>query len=219
MRFYTYFQSGTAHRVRIALNLKGLSPEPVFVNLLRGDRQREEYRAANPEGLVPFLEDDGTHLSQSLAIIEYLDCTHPEPPFLPEDPAGATRVRSLALIAACDMHPLTNLRVLKYLKNTLALEADAREAWARHWIETGLMALETRLAREPETGNFCHGDRPGPADICLIPQILGARRWKIGLESCPTLARIHDACLALPEFAAAMPERQPDAEPPREPKT
>lgn len=217
MRVYTYFRSSTAHRVRIALNLKGLEPEQVFVNLLRGDQHDASYLARNPEGFVPFLEDGDTRLSQSLAIIEYLDRTHPEPPLLPEDPAGAARVRSLALVTACDMHPLTNLRVLKYLKNTLGLAPDARAAWARHWMEAGLAALEARLARERETGRFSHGDRPGLADICLVPQVLAARdRWQIALDPYPTLARIYENCLALPAFAAAMPECQPDSEPPEQ---
>lgn len=217
MRFYTYFQSGAAHRVRIALNLKGLKPELVFVNLLRGDQWRDEYRAVNPEGLVPFLEDGEARLSQSLAIIEYLDRTYPEPPLLPEDPAAAARVRSLALSVICDINPLASLRVLRYLKNTLGLDPDARAAWARHWIEPGLAALETRLAQERDTGAFCQGDRPGLADICLVPQVLAAqRRWNVALDPYPTIARIYGACLALPEFSAAMPEHQPDAEPPQQ---
>ncbi|CAN5656788.1 maleylacetoacetate isomerase [soil metagenome] len=213
MRLYTYFRSGTAHRVRIALNLKGLSYEPVYVNLLNGEQRQEAYRALNPEGLVPLLEVAGARISQSLAIIDYLDRMHPEPPLLPEDPLGAARVRSLALICACDMHPLNNLRVLRFLKNGLGLDQAARDGWSRHWMEQGLASLEARLAAEPATGTFCHGERPSLADVCLVPQVVGAWRWGVEVGPYPTVRRIHDACLESEAFARAMPERQPDAEP------
>jgi maleylacetoacetate isomerase len=212
MRLYTYFRSGTSHRVRIALNLKGLAYEPVYVHLLKGEQRQERYRALNPQGLLPLLEDGEARISQSLAIIEYLEHTHPEPPLLPEEPVAQARVRSLALICACEMHPLNNLRVLKYLKSSLDLDQAARDAWCRHWMEEGFGALERRLASEPETGRFCHKDRPTLADVCLVPQVVSAQRWGTDLGSYPTVRRIHDACLELGPFARAMPANQPDAE-------
>jgi maleylacetoacetate isomerase len=212
MRLYTYFRSGTSHRVRIALNLKGLAYEPVHVHLLRGEQRQGGYLALNPQGLLPLLEDGGVTISQSLAIVEYLERTHPEPPLLPGDPAGEARVRSLALICACEMHPLNNLRVLKHLEHGLGLDRAARDAWCRHWMEEGFAALEARLAGEPETGQFCHGDRPGLADVFLVPQVVSAGRWKTDLGPYPTVRRIHDACMELDAFIAAMPANQPDAE-------
>jgi maleylacetoacetate isomerase len=212
MRLYTYFRSGTSHRVRIALNLKGLAYEPVYVHLLKGEQRQERYRALNPQGLLPLLEDGEARISQSLAIIEYLEHTHPEPPLLPEEPVAQARVRSLALICACEMHPLNNLRVLKYLKSSLDLDQAARDAWCRHWMEEGFGALERRLASEPETSRFCHKDRPTLADVCLVPQVVSAQRWGTDLGSYPTVRRIHDACLELGPFARAMPANQPDAE-------
>jgi maleylacetoacetate isomerase len=211
MRLYTYFRSGTSHRVRIALNLKGLAYEPVYVHLLKGEQRQERYRALNPQGLLPLLEDGEARISQSLAIIEYLERTHPEPPLLPDDPAGQARVRSLALICACEMHPLNNLRVLKYLKDPVGLNQARRDAWCRHWMEEGFAALEQRLATEPETGRFCHGHRPTMADICLVPQVVSSERWGTDLGPYPTIRRIHAACLELEAFVAAMPANQPDA--------
>ena len=211
MRLHTYFRSGTSHRVRIALNLKGLPYEQVPVHLLKGEQRQEAYRRLNPQGLLPLLEDGEARISQSLAILEYLDRTRPEPPLLPPDPVGQARVRSLALLCACEMHPLNNLRVLKYLKSPLGLDQAARDAWCRHWMEEGFAALERRLAGEPGTGTFCHGDRPGMADICLVPQVVSARRWSTDLAPCPTVRRIHDACMEIEAFVAAMPANQPDA--------
>ncbi|MEK0081587.1 maleylacetoacetate isomerase [Benzoatithermus flavus] len=211
MRLYGYFRSGTSHRVRIALNLKGLTYETVPVHLLKGEQRQESYLAVNPQGLVPTLEHDGTRIGQSLAIIEYLERIHPEPPLLPKDPAGQARVRALALICACDMHPLGNLRVLQYLKNVLGLDQEARDAWCRHWMATGFEALEARLAGEPETGRFCHGDAPTLADVCLVPQVVGAQRWGTDLGPYPTVRRIFDAGMALDAFVRAMPASQPDA--------
>jgi maleylacetoacetate isomerase len=176
MRLYTYFRSSTSHRVRIALNLKDLAYEPVYVHLVKGEQRQEPYLAANPQGLLPLLEDGVVRISQSLAIIEYLERTYPQPPFLPENPAGEARVRSLALICACEMHPLNNLRVLQYLSRTLGLDQAARDAWCRHWMEEGFAALERRLASEPETGRFCHGDQPATADVCLVPQVVSSVR-------------------------------------------
>jgi maleylpyruvate isomerase len=212
IRLYTYFRSGTSHRVRIALNLKGLTYEQVPVHLVKGEQQQEPYRTLNPQGLLPLLEDGAARVSQSLAIIDYLERTHPEPRLLPEDAAGEARVRSLALICACEMHPLNNLRVLKYLKNPLGLDQAARDAWCRHWMEEGFAALERRLTGELETGRFCHGDRPTVADVCLVPQVVSSAHWGTDLGPYPTVRRIHEACMELEAFARAMPANQPDAE-------
>jgi maleylpyruvate isomerase len=212
MRLYTYFRSGTAHRVRIALNLKGLTYEQVPVHLLKGEQRQADYLALNPQGLLPLLEDGEARISQSLAIVEYLERTHPEPPLLPEDPIAEARVRSLALICACDMHPLNNLRVLKHLKHPLGLDQAARDAWCRHWMTEGFAALEARLAAEPQTGRFCHGDRPSLADVCLVPQVVSSARWGTDLSPYPTVRRIHEACMELEPFVQAMPANQPDAE-------
>ena len=211
MRLHTYFRSSTSHRVRIALNLKGLTYEPVYVHLLKGEQRHADYLALNPQGLVPLLEDGEVRVSQSLAIVDYLERTRPEPALLPADPAGEARVRSLALTCACDMHPLGNLRVLKYLKEPLNIDQAARDAWCRHWMELGLAALEQRLARDPETGRFCHGDGPTVADVCLVPQVVSAERWATDLTPYPTVRRIHEACLKLDAFIRAMPANQPDA--------
>jgi maleylacetoacetate isomerase len=211
LRLHTYFRSSTSHRVRIALNLKGLAYEPVHVHLLAGEQRQEGYLALNPQGLVPLLEDGPVRVGQSLAIIDYLERTRPEPALLPADPADEARVRSLALTCACDMHPLGNLRVLRYLKDPLGVDQAARDAWCRHWMELGLAALEQRLAHEPQTGRFCHGDRPTVADACLVPQVVSAERWATDLAPYPTVRRIHAACLELDPFVRAMPANQPDA--------
>jgi maleylacetoacetate isomerase len=196
--------------VRIALNLKGLTYEPVYVHLLKGEQRQADYLALNPQGLLPLLEDGGVRISQSLAIIDYLERTRPEPALLPSDPAGEARVRSLALTCACDMHPLNNLRVLKYLKDPVGLDETSRDAWCRHWMELGLQALEHRLAREAETGRFCHGDRPTLADVCLVPQVVSAARWVTDFAPYPTIRRIRETCLELEPFIRAMPANQPD---------
>ncbi len=212
MKIYGYFRSGAAYRVRIALNLKGLAPEELSLHLLKGQQRATDYLALNPQGLVPALvTDEGQVLTQSLAIIEWLEETHPAPPLLPADSLGRVRVRSLALTIACDIHPLNNLRVLNYLTNTLGVSDEQKNGWYRYWIDIGFEALEQRLAREPGTGRFCHGDSPTLADICLVPQVAGARRYKMDLSPFPTIMRIDAACQALPAFAAAAPERQPDA--------
>jgi maleylacetoacetate isomerase len=213
MKLYGYFRSSAAYRVRIALNLKGLAPERAHVHLRRGAQRADDYLAVNPQGLVPALvTDDGDVLTQSLAIIEWLDETHPQPPLLPAGAAGRARVRSLALAVACDIHPLNNLRVLNYLTGTLGATDAQRDGWYRYWCDVGLEALETRLAREAATGVFCHGGTPTLADICLVPQLANARRVNLDLAPYPTLLRIEAACNALPAFAAAVPARQPDAE-------
>ena len=214
VELYDYFRSSAAYRVRIALNLKGVVPdERTFVHLRMGNQRAQDYLALNPQGLVPALAlDDGTVLAQSLAIVEFLDETHPEPPLLPADPIGRARVRAIALSIACDIHPLDNLRVLNYLIGTLGVAREQKDGWYKYWVDVGFEALEKKLAQERETGVFCHGNEPTLADVCLVPQIANARRFGIDLSPYPTLTRIEAACLALPAFAAAAPERQPDAE-------
>ena len=214
MRLYDYFRSSAAYRVRIALNLKGTKPdERTFVHLRMGGQRAQDYLALNPQGLVPALAlDEGTVLTQSLAIVEYLDETHPEPPLLPADPIGRARVRAIALSIACDIHPLNNLRVLNYLIGTLGVAREQKDGWYRYWIDVGFEALDKALARDRATGRFCHGDAPTLADICLVPQMANARRFDIDLSPYPTLMRIESACLSLSAFAEAAPARQPDAE-------
>jgi len=214
MKLYDYFRSSAAYRVRIALNLKGLAPERVFIHLRKGAQRDEGYLAVNPQGLVPALAtDDGTVLTQSLAIIEYLDEIAPSPPLLPGKAVDRARVRSLSLAIACDIHPLDNLRVLRYLLHTVGVEEAQKDAWYKYWIDVGLEALETSVAGNPATGRFCHGDAPTLADVCLVPQLANARRVDMDLSPYPTLTRIEAACQALPAFAAAAPGKQPDAEP------
>jgi len=214
MKLYDYFRSSAAYRVRIALNLKGLAPERVFIHLRKGAQRNEDYLAVNPQGLVPALvTDDGTVLTQSLAIIEYLDELVPSPPLLPGKAVDRARVRSLALAIACDIHPIDNLRVLRYLLHTVGVEEAQKDAWYKYWIDIGLEALEISVAGNPATGRFCHGDTPTLADVCLVPQLANARRVDMDLSPYPTLTRIEAACQALPAFAAAAPGKQPDAEP------
>jgi maleylacetoacetate isomerase len=213
MKLYDYFRSSAAYRVRIALNLKGLAPEREFIPLRRNVQRSHDYLSVNPQGLVPvLLTDEGDTLTQSLAIIEWLDETHPTPPLLPGSPSARARVRSLALAVACEIHPLNNLRVLNYLTGTLGVTPAQKDGWYRYWCDVGLEAIETRLARESETGRFCHGDTPTLADICLVPQLANARRLAVDLGAYPTLQRIEAECLALPAFADAAPAKQPDAE-------
>lgn len=208
-----YWRSSAAYRVRIALNLKGIDYESATVHLVRdgGEQHSPAYRALNPQRLVPALVVGDTVITQSLAIIEYLEETGPAPALLPPDAAGRARVRSLAQIIACDVHPLQNLRVLNYLAGELGAGQEQRTAWARHWIAEGLRAFEERLARSPDTGAFCHGDTPGLADACLVPQLFNARRFECPLDAWPTLCRIDQACRELPAFRAAAPEAQADA--------
>jgi maleylacetoacetate isomerase len=212
MILHGYFRSSAAYRVRIALNLKGLQVEHRFVHLRRGEQRAHGYLGLNPQGLVPMLEVGDRRLTQSLAIIEYLEERHPLPPLLPPGAEDRAWVRSIALAIACDIHPLDNLRVLRYLMRTVGTSEEAKDAWYRHWIDVGLEALETQLARESATGEFCHGDAPTLADCCLVPQLANARRARIPLDAYPTLLRIEGRCSALPAFAEAAPERQPDAE-------
>jgi maleylacetoacetate isomerase len=213
VKLYDYFRSSAAYRVRIALNLKGVAPERAFVHLRKGDQRADEYLALNPQGLVPTLvTDDGTVLTQSVAILEWLDETFREPPILPRDSAGRARVRSLALAVACDIHPLDNTRVMAYLTGTLGVTEEQKNGWYKYWIDVGFEALETRLARDAATGRFCHGDAPTIADICLVPQMANARRVEFDFAPYPTLVRIEAACRAIPAFVAAAPANQPDAE-------
>lgn len=214
MKLYTYFRSSAAYRVRIALNLKGLPYEAVPVHLLRngGEQRQADYLALNPAGLVPALEDGGALLTQSLAIIEYLDETHPQPPLLPGDALGRARIRALAQAIACDIHPINNLRVLQYLSRELGASEEQKTAWYRHWVEEGLAAVEAMLAHAPRSGRFCFGDTPTLADICLVPQVSNAQRFKCNTAHIPTVLRIAEACEALEAFRLAAPANQPDAE-------
>ncbi|ADP15116.1 maleylacetoacetate isomerase 1 [Achromobacter xylosoxidans A8] len=214
MQLYSYFRSSAAYRVRIALNLKGLPYEYLPVHLLKdgGQQLSADYRKVNPTALVPTLVDGDAVIGQSLAIIEYLEETHPEVPLLPADAIGRARVRDLALGIACDTHPLNNLRVLKYLKHTLGVDEAAKTAWYKHWVHQGLEALEAQLAGSAATGRFCHGDTPTIADLCLVPQVANAQRFDCDLSAMPNVVRIDAACRALPAFDAAAPGKQPDAE-------
>jgi maleylacetoacetate isomerase len=212
MTLHGYFRSSAAWRVRIGLELKGLSARPVFRHLRKGEQAAADHLALNPQGLVPTLEVPGHGaLTQSLAILEWLDETQPGPKLLPADPWARARVRALAQVIACDIHPIQNLRVLQYLKREMHQDQRAIDAWARHWIATGLGAFEARLA-SPATGRFCEGDVPGLADLCLVPQLGNARRFGCDLTPYPRILAVEVACSALPAFAAAAPEAQPDAE-------
>lgn len=212
---YSYWRSSAAYRVRIALNLKGLPYEIAPVHLVEGGGQQhsDAYHDVNPQELVPTFVDGERVIRQSIAIIEYLDETYPQTaPLLPSEPRARARVRALALAVACDIHPLNNTRVLKYLETELAIPLAERERWTRHWIELGLDAIEELVAHDVATGRFCHGDSPTLADAVLIPQIYNARRWSTDLSRYPTLQRIEAACLELDAFARATPEVQPDAQ-------
>jgi maleylacetoacetate isomerase len=205
LRLFDYFRSSACYRVRIALNLKGVDYESISVDLRTGEQKESEYRALNPQGLVPMLEVDGLRITQSLAIIDYLDSAFPEPRLIPAEPADRAHVLAMALTIACDIHPLNNLRVLKYLAGPLDVAETARDDWYRHWVAEGFEALET-MARE-KAGRFLFGDAPGLADIFLVPQMFNARRLATPLDSYPTLARIDAEAAGIPAFAAAHPER------------
>ena len=209
MKLYTYFRSSAAYRVRIALNLKGVTHEAVPVDLRPGAHRQPDYLARNPQGLIPALEDGGAVIAQSLAIIEYLDETHPHPPLLPRAPLDRARVRSLALAVACDLHPLNNLRVLNYLRSPLGHEQAAVDAWYRHWIAEGFRALEEEAKRSGD-GRHMFGGEVTIADICLLPQMFNARRFKCDLQPFPTLQAICTHLETLPAFARSAPDAQPD---------
>lgn len=213
MELFTYFRSSAAYRVRIALNLKGLQADYRYVHLVKdgGQQHKPEYLKLNPQGLVPALVDNGQVLTQSLAIIEYLDETHPEPPLMPKDTVGRARVRALAQVVACDIHPVNNQRILKYLEKEFGVDEIGRKKWYRHWVIEGFAALEKLLARNPATGRYCHGDQPTLADLCLVPQVFNARRFEVDMKPFPTITRIDDECLKLDAFFTAAPEQQADA--------
>ncbi len=215
MKLYDYYRSSAAFRVRIALNIKGLDVEQESIHLRRKDQRSDAYLAVNPQGLVPTLvDDDGTVVTQSMAIIEYLDETRPDTPSLmPGDAIGRARVRAIAAAIACDIHPLNNLRVLRHIDQVFDTnEATRNELWYKHWIAEGMGGLEGMLAGGLETGEFCHGDTPTMADCCLIPQIYNADRFGCDLSEYPTAMRINATCLELDAFQRALPEVQPDAE-------
>ncbi len=214
LRLHNYFRSSAAFRVRIALELKGLDYEYVAHHLLKdgGAQFSAAFTALNPQQLVPALETEQGVLTQSMAIIEWLEETHPQPPLLPAEPFERARVRALAQAIACEIHPLNNLRVLRYLVKDLGLSEDAKNRWYRHWVETGLAQFEQLLARSPATGRYCHGDRPGFADCLLVPQVFNARRMQCDIDGLPTIGRIVAACMELPAFQRAAPASQPDNE-------
>ena len=211
MELYNYFRSSASWRVRIALALKGLDYEYLPVHLVRKEQSSPEYLQKSGTGLVPLLvTDDGLRLHQSMALIEYLDETVPEPPLLPRDALGRARVRALAQDIACEIHPLNNTRVLGYLSGTLGVSDDQKTAWIHRWIEGGLEVVERQLAAQPST--FCHGDTPGLADCTLVPQVFNAQRFKCRLDHVPNVMRIHATCMAHPAFANSQPSACPDAE-------
>lgn len=212
MKLHTYFRSSAAFRVRIALNLKGLEYEPSFIHLVKGEHRSPAYSGINPQALLPSLEDGPARLSQSLAIIEYLEETRPKPPLLPAEPLDRARVRALSLLVACEIHPLNNLRTLQHLRKGLGLDENAVAEWYRHWIADGLAKLEADLAGDARTGKYCHGDTPSMADCCLVPQVINAGRFGNDLSPYPTVMRIHAECLKLEAFDRAQPMKQPDAE-------
>ena len=212
MKLYSYFRSSAAFRVRIALHLKGIDFDYVAVNLVRGEQKGEAFSAILPGRLVPLLEDGGERLAQSMAIIEYLDEIHPEPALLPRDPVGRAKVRALAQTIACEIHPLDNLRVLKYLVRELKLNDDAKNAWYRHWVREGLLAFERQLALLPAS-IYCYGDTPTMADCLLVPQIFNGQRFDCDLSGLPRTMAVFDACMRLDAFERAQPSQCPDAEP------
>ena len=212
MKLYGYFRSSAAFRARIALNLKGIAYEQAFIHLRKNEQRAPDYLAKNPQGLVPLLEDEDACLVQSLAIIEYLDETHPSPKLLPEGPQDRARIRALAQIIAADIHPLDNLRVLRYLAKPLGHDEKVVEQWFNHWIRLGFEALEPML-RDRRTGAFCHGNAPGLADICLVPQVFNAKRYpSFDMAPFPTVARVFGNCMKLDAFKRAAPDQQPDCE-------
>lgn len=214
MKLYSYFRSSAAYRVRIALNLKGLAADIIPVHLLKdgGQQRQQDYLDINPSALVPTLVDGDFALGQSVAIVEYLEETHPQPALLPSDPQERARVRAIAQLIACDIHPLNNLRVLQYLKHTLKIDDAGRDQWYMHWVHLGLTSVEAMLSGSPYTGEFCHGDQPGLADLMLVPQVANARRFDCDLSAMPNLVRIDAACNKLDAFIRAAPANQPDSQ-------
>jgi len=214
VKLFTYFRSSAAYRVRIALNLKGLGYDAVPVHLLRdgGQHLLDEYRAINPSGLVPAFQDDAITLTQSMAILEYLEEAYPQVPLMPTGAVARAHVRELAQIIACDIHPVNNLRVLKYLVRQLGQSEEVKTDWYRHWVIEGFQSLEAHLARHLDTGTFCYGHSPTIADCFLVPQVFNAQRFDIDVTAYPTISRINDMCVDLPAFKAAHPGQQPDTE-------
>lgn len=212
MELYSYFRSSASFRVRIALALKSLPYDYRTVHLVRNEQTGPAFAAVSPQRLVPLLTDGEATLTQSMAIIEYLDEVYPEPPLMPADPLGRARVRSLSQDIACEIHPLDNLRVLRYLVKELGASEDAKNAWYRHWVEVGLEVVERQLSEQPATGTFCHGDTPTMADCLLVPQIFNAQRFDCRLDHVPTVMRIFENCMRLPAFLAAQPSACPDAD-------
>jgi maleylacetoacetate isomerase len=211
MKLYNYGRSSASFRVRIAASLKGLSYEYVSINLMKGESRAPSYEALNPLGRVPSLEDNGRVLTQSLAICEYLEETHPNPPLLPRDPAGRARVRALALAVACEIHPIGGGRAQSYLAKAFNASPEQRAEWNRHWIVEGFQAIEKMLTGSGETGRFCHGDTPTLADAFLVPQVYNAQLARVDMTPFPTIRRIYDECLKVEAIDRARPERQPDA--------
>jgi maleylacetoacetate isomerase len=211
MKLYNYFRSSASYRVRIAANLKGLSYEYVSTNLMRGESRASSYEALNPQGRVPTLEEDGKLIPQSLAICEYLEETHPNPPLLPGDPFGRARVRALALAVACEIHPVSGGRPQSYLARVFKASEEQRVEWMRHWMSEGFRAIEAMLAGAEQTGRFCHGDTPTLADAFLVPQVYNAKLAHVDMTPFPTIQRICDECAKLDAFERARPEKQPDA--------
>lgn len=212
MKLYDYCRSSAAYRVRIALNLKGLAYEQLPINLVEGIQSSKEYKDLNPQGLVPALDDNGKLFTQSLSIIEYLEDVYPASfSLLPEDVLEKARVKSLAFTIVCDIHPLNNLRVLKYLANELAVSDTQKQDWYSHWIKEGFDALEKELSESAYTGRFCHGDQPSLADVCLVPQVFNAKRFNVDLADYPTILRIVEACDKLMAFKTAHPNEQADS--------
>ncbi|KAB2872417.1 MAG: maleylacetoacetate isomerase [Burkholderiaceae bacterium] len=209
MELYNFFRSSASYRVRIALALKGLAYEYKSVHLTNNEQFKESYASVSASRLVPLLRDGGHTLTQSLAIIEYLDEVHPQPPLLPRTPHERARVRALALDIACEIHPLNNLRVLRYLVHDLKLAEADKDRWYKHWVETGLEAVERQLAALP--GRYCHGDTPTLADCCLVPQIFNAQRMDCRTDHVPQVMRVFEACMLLPAFAQTQPSQCPDA--------
>ena len=211
LKLYNHFRSSASYRVRIALNLKGLPYEYISIHLMKGEQRGHDFAMLNPEKLVPVLQVESDHLSQSLAIIEYLEEVVPTPPLLPADPIARAKVRAFALAIACDLHPLNNLRVLQYLTGEMGLSSEVKDEWYRHWISEGLATLEQMMATRSHAGRFCFGDEPGLADVCLVPQLSNARRTHCDLEPYPSLLQIEANCLTHDAFKRAAPDNQPPA--------
>ncbi|MCW8882605.1 MAG: maleylacetoacetate isomerase [Sedimenticola sp.] len=211
MKLFDYFRSSAAYRVRIVLNLKGIAYEHAGINLLKGEDGADDYRAINPQGLVPSLQDGSHSLFQSLAICEYLEEIHPTPTLLPGTALERARIRALAQMVACDIHPVNNLRILKYLTSELGVTEEQKLTWYQHWINEGFQALESLLASSTETGQYCHGDTVTLADVCLVPQVYNARRFNLDLTPFSTIERIEQQCIKHTAFERAQPDNQPDA--------